>query len=269
MHLWSDGTGIPVVVLPCLGEPAIGWRHVQLALRDDAALFLVDRPGLGWSDARPWWQAATMDRMERELAAALKASGVPSPYVLVGHSTGGVSARLHAARHRSEVGALVLFDSSHEDQHHRLPAERGPSPRQQAIRIACTPLGLTRLAAAVGSRNREEGAAGAVTLTRGCRRADAQELWSWPGEARRGHLRREARDLGDLPVTVVTGGPSGRADWWPVWVELQDDLASYSSNTTRVAAHHVGHHIHRDDPDVAVRIIRDTARGLTLSRDDR
>ena len=61
--------------------------------------------------------------MVEELHRLLGAAGVPGPYVLVGHSFGGLLVRLYAARYPQEVAGLVLVDSAHEQQHRRAPAE--------------------------------------------------------------------------------------------------------------------------------------------------
>ena len=69
-------------------------------------------------------------------------------------------------------------------------------------------------------------------------------------------VRREARDLGKLPLLVITGGPKGRADWHPRWLELQRELAGMSEAATQVYAEHTGHHVHLDDERFVVEMIR-------------
>jgi pimeloyl-ACP methyl ester carboxylesterase len=79
---------------------------------------LYDRAGLGWSDPGPW--PTTGKRIVADLHALLDATRIPPPYVLVGHSVAGFHVRLYAARHPERVAGLVLVDSSHPDQLHRL-----------------------------------------------------------------------------------------------------------------------------------------------------
>lgn len=273
LHLWCEGEGPPtVVVLPCMGGPGLEWVGVQRALREHGvAVCLVDRAGLGWSDPGPW--PRSFDRMVDELAAALDAAQIPGPHVLVGHSTGGVLVRHYAARHRDRVAALVLVDSSHEAQNERLAI---PATRylRSAIRARAKPLTLARAAHAFGFGNRRERAEKecpadlvdahvALSLTRRRRRADVQEMIAW---ARVGAGARDAnRQLGELPVTMITAGPAGRDDRYDTWLQLQNDLATLSTRTTRIFADHADHHVHHDDPDLVVRVIRDVVRQVAPS----
>lgn len=264
IHLWAEGQGSPsVVVLPCLGGAGIEWAGVQRLLREHTTVCLVDRGGLGWSDPAPW--PRSFDRMAAELGAALAASDLPRPYVLVGHSTGGLLARLAAARYREQVIALVLVDSSHEDQNERLPAlPRRHRLRWRALGLQLTPLWWTRLATRLHATPPPEWlpddlayAHTALDLTRiglarRNRRADVQEMVGMAGDHHA--LRDEARQLGDLPVTMITAGLDKRDA--ATWRELQDEIAGYSDNTVRVFADHCGHHVHHDDPQLVADVVR-------------
>jgi len=67
-----------------------------------------DRAGLGWSDLRP--MPRTADRLVEELHTLLKRAAIPPPYILVGHSFGGLTMPLFAARFSDEVAGMVLVD---------------------------------------------------------------------------------------------------------------------------------------------------------------
>ena len=73
-----------------------------------------DRAGYGWSDSGPL--PRTDGRIVTELHTLLTRAGIPGPYVLVGHSSGGLIMRLYAYTYPQQVAGLVLVDSSHEDQ---------------------------------------------------------------------------------------------------------------------------------------------------------
>lgn len=70
-------------------------------------------------------------------------------------------------------------------------------------------------------------------------------------------LRNEARDLGDLPITVITAGPIGRDAWYQPWLDLQAEFLDMSTNTSQVFARHADHHINHDDSDLLARIIHE------------
>lgn len=262
IHLWAEGDGGPtVVVVPCMGGAGIAWVGVQRLLRDHTTVCLVDRGGLGWSDSAPW--PRTFDAMADELAAALEASDLPRPFVLVGHSTGGLIARLTAARHRELVAALLLVDSSHEEQMWRLDSKnKGLGMWRYIAQDALNPPVLRRVTA----RRRQTpewlpadlaDAYRAMRLTGHHWRADIGEMVAYTRPQH--HLRDEARQLGDFPVTMITAGTKDRDEpWYPQWLVLQAEIATYADNTTRVFADHCGHHVHHDDPKLVADVIRDT-----------
>jgi pimeloyl-ACP methyl ester carboxylesterase len=149
VHLWLAGDGVPsVVVVPALGSLGLEWVRVQRALVPDIAVVLYDRAGLGWSDAGPWPRSA--GRIADELHQLLQAAGIPAPYLLVGHSLGGLVVRLYAARHPDAVAGMVLVDSTPEDYQRRIGELDWRSSILgcwvRAARLQLQPLGLRRLA---------------------------------------------------------------------------------------------------------------------------
>lgn len=120
LHL--AGTGSPAVVfLPGAGAVGLDYLNVQ---EDAAALttsVLYDRAGTGWSD--PGGLPRTSAEVTSELRELLRAAGVPGPYLLAGHSLGGLYARHYAIRFPGEVAGLVLLDPAHEDYHAYMPEE--------------------------------------------------------------------------------------------------------------------------------------------------
>src|SRR4051812_45066494 len=69
-----------------------------------------------------WSNLIPLSRNQRKRPdLALDRSGVTPPYVLVGHSSGGLNMRVYAARYPEEVAGMVLVDAAHEDQRVRVP----------------------------------------------------------------------------------------------------------------------------------------------------
>jgi pimeloyl-ACP methyl ester carboxylesterase len=114
MHLLSRGHGPSVVILAGQGDFSLSWHAIQTQLADKMRVTLYDRAGLGWSDPGP--KDATVSDAVEDLAQLLYRAGIPGPHILVGHSFGGMIARLYAHRYPHEVAGLVLVDASHEDQ---------------------------------------------------------------------------------------------------------------------------------------------------------
>ena len=109
LHLSEQGTGRPVVVLEAgIAATSIGWALVQPEIAKVTTVCSYDRTGLGWSESlrRP----LTVERATRELATLLEASGLDGPFILVGHSFGGLLIRAFAAYYPNRVSGLVLLD---------------------------------------------------------------------------------------------------------------------------------------------------------------
>jgi pimeloyl-ACP methyl ester carboxylesterase len=112
IHLHCAGTesGPTVVLMAGLGSWSPVWYKVQPEIARQAHVCTFDRAGYGFSDPPPRPQILS-DSVE-DLRAALHAGNIPGPYVLVGHSLGGVEARLYAQRWPGEVIGMVLVDTS-------------------------------------------------------------------------------------------------------------------------------------------------------------
>lgn len=85
-------------------------QHLHEALRQHGRSILIDRPGTGWSDTGPFPRGTA--RESEEMIATLEASGEAGPFVLVGHSFGGLLAANMARRRPDMVAALVLLDAT-------------------------------------------------------------------------------------------------------------------------------------------------------------
>jgi pimeloyl-ACP methyl ester carboxylesterase len=118
-----SGSGSPAAVfLPGGGAVGLDYLNVQQRAAELTTSVLYDRAGTGWSDRRvelPRTSAQVTD----ELRELLRTAGVPAPYLLVGHSLGGLYARHYAQRFPDEVAALLLLDPAHEDYNAYMPQQ--------------------------------------------------------------------------------------------------------------------------------------------------
>src|SRR5215211_4995930 len=118
-RLWLGcrGSGSPVVVLDAgLANGTETWEPVLRELSRETRVCAYDRAGIGLSDPRPAAVKGTVGRIAEELHTLLVAAGIPAPYVLGGHSLGGVDVMLYAARHRAATAGLVFVDSPDPEQ---------------------------------------------------------------------------------------------------------------------------------------------------------
>lgn len=109
------GQGTPVVVFENgLGARLDWWAKVWPDTVAETRALAYHRAGYGRSDASP--QPRDGAQVVQELRALLRARQLPPPYVLVGHSLGGLYMQLYARQYPAEVAALVLVDSTHPEQ---------------------------------------------------------------------------------------------------------------------------------------------------------
>ncbi|PIU32484.1 MAG: alpha/beta hydrolase [Syntrophobacteraceae bacterium CG07_land_8_20_14_0_80_61_8] len=104
----------PVVFENGLGGRMEWWNKVLPEIANDTTTFAYNRPGYGNSDpvATPRDGLHIVD----ELRALLRDNGIKPPYILIGHSLGGLYMQLYARRYPDEVSALILVDSTHPQQ---------------------------------------------------------------------------------------------------------------------------------------------------------
>jgi pimeloyl-ACP methyl ester carboxylesterase len=116
LHLNCIGQGTPTVVMDAGGgAPSITWGLVPSEIAKFTRVCTYDRAGLGWSDRNPRIPRTSQQSVD-ELHSLLTNVGINPPYILVGHSLGGVNMRLYASQYPEDVVGLVLVDSSHENQ---------------------------------------------------------------------------------------------------------------------------------------------------------
>lgn len=109
LHVVTAGTGLPTVVFEAaLGGSSISWALVQPKIAELTGTCAYDRAGMGFSELGP--EPRTAQRIVDEIHAVLEAAAIPKPYLLVGHSFGGMTCRLFSAQYPEEVVGMVLLD---------------------------------------------------------------------------------------------------------------------------------------------------------------
>jgi len=122
------------------------WRLVQPEIAKFARVCSYDRAGLGWSSGGQKPRSA--QKITAELHSALQEGDEPSPYIIVGHSFGGIFARDFARAYPNEIAGMVLIDSAHEDQLRVMPEAYEAARRIQfsfSIFAAFHRIGILRL----------------------------------------------------------------------------------------------------------------------------
>lgn len=239
LHLLVTGeqhSGPTVLLEAGAFSAAPQWEWVQAALAERYRVVAYDRPGLGWSDSDPY--GFDPERIAGDLHTALAKEGISGPYILVGHSLGGLFVRVFAGQYPAEIAGMVLVDASHPDQ-----AERSAS-------IAATMTDFLRPLQALPLLSRF-GVARLIDtsgpLTQGASPETQAIFRSFLGNSR--HLStmvdelnhaavlnaaaRAAGDLGALPLIVLSADDMGDvptpAQYRRDWHRLHGELAALSS----------------------------------------
>ena len=227
LHLECTGTGAPTVIV----EPGGGASAATLGLiAPDVArhttVCIYDRAGKGWSDAAQ--TAPDGAQIATDLHTLLERADVPGPYVLAGHSFGGLYVMRYASQYPDEVAGMVLIDSTAPNTNPVPPTTEGSDSllkHVSALVSATARLGLGRLLG-----------------------ASAMEMASFIDEfAVAGRSASEAGDLTSLdakPLIVLTA-EQGNA---PGWIEKQAAIAALSTNSRHNVVRGATHQSLVDDP---------------------
>lgn len=143
--LWieSSGTGGPAVVfMPAAGMVGLDYFNIHTAISRRTTSVIYDRAGTGWSDQARLPRSA--NEVTDELRNLLLTAGVQAPYILVGHSLGGIYAIRYAQRFPDEVAGMLLLEPPHEDFLANTPRFKKRYIPQQSYAILRTLLAYKR-----------------------------------------------------------------------------------------------------------------------------
>lgn len=255
----------PVVVLETgLGGSTAVWGWIQPEVARFAKVVAFDREGLGWSeaDAAP----LTARRHARRVHAMLESAGLKPPYLLVGHSMGGLWNRVFHDLYPNEVCAVVLIDAAHPDQRWRAPAI-GEHMEEGFRLLKALPLlagvGFVRLAHY--PMQQAEGLPAAqydevLSLVCSYRHLKTANLEAENWDAVCEEVR-ETRSLGEKPLLVISAGEGVKHGG----DELQAELARLSSRGSRLTVTGADHATILTGREHALRVASEIRRMVELT----
>ena len=301
LHLNCTGKNGPTVVLIAgAGDFSFDWGLVQPGVSRFARVCSYDRAGLAWSDPGP--TPRTMLQDAYELHALLRATGIKAPYVLVGHSIGGLIARVYAGQFPKEVAAMVLVDSTHEDttllyqgklvrvrdsakgmaippaQTMRSSPPKPPTKEDiEQFKFNQKMFGAPKIEPPFDKLPAQAQAMRLWFLAQPPRAAAGPDLWAEELQAMYTARAKTPYQLGDIPLVVLLAKadygnpPSGLSadEWKRINEEKRQqkvELTNLSRNSRLIVAEKSGHHIQLDEPQVvtdAVHLAVDAVRRRT------
>lgn len=274
----GGGVGPSVIFESGIGATSVNWARIQEAVSEFAHTVSYDRLGLGWSTRAV--SERIPSKVVEELRAMLQAAGIAPPYLLVGHSFGGLVVRYFAAEYPEEVVGAVLVDAMRTDEwppvdeSQRRQLTRGVQLTQWGVLIAYS--GLARLTTmsffcrsgkftnlftrATGGHNVLERLTSELNKMPPAVWPIVAAHWSTPAFFRgmTAHIEGvpgtvtemlDARPIVGVPVLLLTPGhPKAISE-----MELQ----KIGPDAKQLIAEKSGHWLHLDEPELVIEQIRE------------
>lgn len=229
MHIDCTGTGSPTVVLePGLGEPSTAMAWIAPDVATTTRVCVYDRAGRGWSESASGPQDGV--QTASDLHTLLERAGEAGPFVLAGHSAGGIYVLNFAHLYPQQIAGVVLLDSMHPEQYTKIaswPAFYEMFRRVSAVLPSLSRLGVARAynQAAFGdlpapARDEERAFLSTPRHNRSVR-DEFSELRTAMSQA------QSLTSLADRPLVVVTAMKDAAGGW----MAAQDELAALSTNS--------------------------------------
>jgi pimeloyl-ACP methyl ester carboxylesterase len=245
IHLNCTGHGHPTVVLEsAFAGPALLWLPLQTEIESVTRVCSYDRDGLGWSADSG--QPRTAAAFSSDLHASLAAVGESGPFVLVGHSLGGMLVLNYARQYPAEVAGVVLLDSTHPGQF--APGSEQWKDHQTVLKFmpyltTAAYMGWLRAALWIGDRLKplplaEPSRKQYISLASspkaaGALKAEAQALYQLCADS------LPLPNLGSKPLLVVSAERTAIEE--PAMVGLHEEMARLSSVGERVVVKDASH----------------------------
>lgn len=215
----TEGIGSPTIVFETGMGPTIDtWDKILDSLSKHTQVYAYNRPGYGKSGLKN--APRNVIEVAEQLHTNLSANNIKPPYVLVGHSAGGLYVNMFARLYPEETVGIVFVDASHPEQFEYFKTDQ---------KFLYNML---------------------LTSTQKGKRTYEYDIVKTTSES-----FRNAPKFPEVPITVLTAGKSSPLENKNIrkkWLEFQVELSNLSSKSKHLVVEESGHYIHRNEPNIAI-----------------
>ncbi len=220
----TAGTGSPTIVLESgMGQTIDTWVSIFDSLTSLSSVYTYNRPGYGQSGINN--PPKTIVELAQQLHENLKATGQGPPYLLIGHSAGGLYVNMFARLYPEEVAGVIYLDASHPDQFEYF---RTGQPLLYNMLITATQKGNKKYEFSIVKNTQSD--------------------------------FKNAPPFPDIPLSVLTAGkkssPLENDKMRKKWLEFQNELAALSKNSNHLIVNGSGHYVHKDKPAIVLHEVK-------------
>ena len=262
VRIYEAGESGPSVALVAgAGHCAASWVPVADNIATSARVTSYDRAGMGGSANGP---PPTLDRYLAELSSVIPRARGDRPFILAGHSLGGLIVRIYAQQHPADVARLVLVDATPEAVPGDPAVKTGSlaSAAMASVFRLLAPFGFVRFLLAIGKMPLypEQDLLPSAVSAEGYRRWTAAACRDFAGaagpelrsvlptaaESQRRRAGTTAPPFGDLPLGVLTSHA-----WGAKWIEMHRELPTRSRSSFHQVTGKRSHNVHIRHPCLA------------------
>lgn len=293
MHLIIKGEeleGPNIIFFHGAGDIALNWNLVLPKVGKFATAVAIDQNGEGWSEHG---HGMSLSQQVYDSQEVLKKANITPPYILVGHSLGGILANLFAAEYLDEVAGVILVDATHPDVVLKIFNKELKKPEWKKMRLTAkdsippvikTPITSPKEISVFQPR-KDFG-----DMLNKFSKID-RALFNWiynerPWSYVKGQGKTYEAEifqkmfknpknysLGKTPLIVITGGAKDPNEGDENWsseeltkhsILLQKDLLNLSSKSEQIIAKKSGHNVHIDEPNLIVAAVKKLVDQITI-----
>lgn len=277
LHYFRQGQKGPTIVFESAFDPAghLQWYHIQQKLPETFSSFSYDRAGILWSERGD--NPKSGEKIAEELHQLLEKANIPKPYILVGHSFGGMLLRFFANQYPKEVGGIILVDSQFPNDEKYLSPELYKMVNQGLpggfLKIANT-FGLARIMFRNMFPNTEEYRY-QNSIMPALIHKSAYAVLEEQDEMEA--IKKQASNInsfGSIPLTIISATdekrfdsfiqePKLRLEMAKAWDNMQKDLLCLSSDSQQILVPNSSHYINQDQPKVIEKAIQEMVEKIS------